>query len=62
MILSKLHLDSYEAENNRSCCVDFFAIPYLKPYSNVMCIGTHLRACLASSGTLRNRFGARCGM
>ena len=31
MILSKLHLDTYEAENNRSCCVDFWAIPYLDP-------------------------------
>ena len=35
MILSKLHLDTYEAENNRSCCVDFLAIPYLKKLATV---------------------------
>ena len=35
MILSKLHLDTYEAENNRTCCVDFMAIPYLQPVGRV---------------------------
>ena len=30
MMYSTLHLDTHKAENNRSCCAVFLAIPYFK--------------------------------